>query len=464
MAWGLVILVLILRGVLPAVSTSEPSEAQEAQESALVDVVMKLQGRMMLAVKQLSEMQKTPMPQDEILALEMGSVEQRQQVAVLAGVLFGAQGASDSLQRLQEAVAEADHSLTQEQEKTNAAIKEAFSELKSVDEKDDAPAASTLSDTQRELLLKQLGWFGELAIARTQPGEQATWSAFQQKAMTLLIILMGAFVGIAILGLLGMAGLLVGLILSIRGRLSSLKASGAPGLFIETFAVWLVSFLVLSEVIGLLGLGLGGSIIVFFLSLVALAWLPFRGMPFSTARSEIGLTMGRGLFREVGSGVAGFVMMIPILLVGVIFTVFLVKLSQLFNSPSEVFHSDAGAAHPIFSMFEQASTIQLVVVFVVASIAAPIVEEIVFRGLLYRHLRDSSRGVRTWLSIAFAALLSGFVFAAIHPQGWVAIPALGSIGVALALAREWRSSLIAPMVMHGIQNGLVLTFVLFLID
>jgi membrane protease YdiL (CAAX protease family) len=54
-------------------------------------------------------------------------------------------------------------------------------------------------------------------------------------------------------------------------------------------------------------------------------------------------------------------------------------------------------------------------------------------------------------------LVVSLVFAAIHPQGLLGIPALAAIAVGLALMREWRGSLIAPMVMHGCSNGIVIT-------
>ena len=40
---------------------------------------------------------------------------------------------------------------------------------------------------------------------------------------------------------------------------------------------------------------------------------------------------------------------------------------------------------------------------------------------------------------------------------------LMGIAIAIALAREWRGSLIAPMVMHGINNGLAMTALLVLL-
>ena len=59
-----------------------------------------------------------------------------------------------------------------------------------------------------------------------------------------------------------------------------------------------------------------------------------------------------------------------------------------------------------------------------AAVAAPIVEETMFRGVLYRHLRSATGHLGTGLSILVSGTLNGFLFAAIHPQGWVAIPAL----------------------------------------
>ncbi|MEE2907685.1 MAG: type II CAAX endopeptidase family protein [Planctomycetota bacterium] len=464
LAWLVVVLVLIWRGLLPAVvSTPEPSEVREAQAEALVDVVMRLQGRVLLAVHRLSTLQNTPMPPDEIRALEIGSVGQRQRAAVLAGVLLGPDQAVESLHRLRASAASAGHPLTEVQRKTDAVLLQVFTDEGSHSSHDRSTVQGTLSGAERSLLKQQLGWFGELTIARTQPDAKVLWTKFQSDAMSLLVVLLSIFFGGILLGLLGLAGLVVGLVLALKGRLRGLPSSHSPGLFIETFAVWLVTFLVLSELVAFLQFGLFGAIVIFFVSLVALAWLPIRGMSFSQALGEIGLTWGRGFWREIGSGFAGFLMMLPILLVGVTCTLLLVKLAEYFGSNEEGFRSDAGPAHPIFAVFVDASVLDVVVVFLAASVAAPIVEEVAFRGLLYRHLRDGSRRWLPWLSIAFAALLSGFIFAAIHPQGWMAIPALGSIGVALALAREWRSSLVAPMVMHGLQNGLVMCMVLLMV-
>ena len=87
-----------------------------------------------------------------------------------------------------------------------------------------------------------------------------------------------------------------------------------------------------------------------------------------------------------------------------------------------------------------------------AAVLAPLLEETLFRGALHRYLRGR-------LGFFLSALITGVIFAGLHPQGWLAIPALGSIGIGFSLLREWRDSLIAPTVAHAINNGLLITVV-----
>jgi len=80
-----------------------------------------------------------------------------------------------------------------------------------------------------------------------------------------------------------------------------------------------------------------------------------------------------------------------------------------------------------------------------------------FRGVLYRQLRSASHNIGMVLSIVISILITSFLFAAIHPQGWVAIPALMGIAIGMNLMREWRGSLIPSMMVHGISNGIVVS-------
>ncbi len=113
--------------------------------------------------------------------------------------------------------------------------------------------------------------------------------------------------------------------------------------------------------------------------------------------------------------------------------------------------------HPILRELAQgASAMSLAGIYFAACLLAPLIEETMFRGALYSHLR---RGHRPF----FAALASSLLFAAIHPQGWAAIPVLGSIGFVLAMLREWRGSLASSMTAHALNNAGALTIVVLLL-
>jgi membrane protease YdiL (CAAX protease family) len=85
-----------------------------------------------------------------------------------------------------------------------------------------------------------------------------------------------------------------------------------------------------------------------------------------------------------------------------------------------------------------------------------------FRGVLYRHLREASARLGAWISVIASALVVSFLFAVIHPQGIVAVPVLMSLAFGFTMMREWRGTLIPGMVAHGLNNGLV-TLLMFLI-
>ena len=81
-------------------------------------------------------------------------------------------------------------------------------------------------------------------------------------------------------------------------------------------------------------------------------------------------------------------------------------------------------------------------IFILACVVAPVVEETMFRGVLHRHLREATSRLGRGRSIFLSATLVGFVFAVIHPQGWLAVPALMAPAYAFTIAREWRGSLL----------------------
>jgi hypothetical protein len=88
---------------------------------------------------------------------------------------------------------------------------------------------------------------------------------------------------------------------------------------------------------------------------------------------------------------------------------------------------------------------------------APVFEELFFRGALYRNLRQTFGRWGVLGSVVIAVLVNSVVFAAIHPQGLIFIPVLGSLAVAFTLMREWRGTINASIVAHAINNFVVLT-------
>lgn len=83
-------------------------------------------------------------------------------------------------------------------------------------------------------------------------------------------------------------------------------------------------------------------------------------------------------------------------------------------------------------------------------IVAPICEELLFRGFLYRMLRRR-------LSVGWAATISAATFAALHVYP-ILMPSLFLLGVALALVYERRRNLVANMALHATFNliGIIL--------
>ncbi len=91
------------------------------------------------------------------------------------------------------------------------------------------------------------------------------------------------------------------------------------------------------------------------------------------------------------------------------------------------------------------------------TVAAPVAEELLFRGLLFRTLRDGIMGRlgRRW-GVALGALLSGVIFGGIHIGGGQDdfLPVLMMLGVLLALAYQWSGTLYVPVVLHSVNNAL----------
>lgn len=93
------------------------------------------------------------------------------------------------------------------------------------------------------------------------------------------------------------------------------------------------------------------------------------------------------------------------------------------------------------------------------AVLAALGEEWLFRGLLFRSLRD---GLARWLPLPLTSgigmIASSMLFAVVHVgDGQITQwPALFLMGALLALAYEWTGSLLAPMLVHALNNTMAL--------
>jgi membrane protease YdiL (CAAX protease family) len=103
---------------------------------------------------------------------------------------------------------------------------------------------------------------------------------------------------------------------------------------------------------------------------------------------------------------------------------------------------------------DEQETFELIAQGILVVIAAPVSEELFFRGFLFGGLRGRT-------SFWPAALISGILFGAIHLLGgsWEVIPPLAAFGVLLAWLYERTGSLGPPMLMHALQNGIAFAVV-----
>jgi len=94
----------------------------------------------------------------------------------------------------------------------------------------------------------------------------------------------------------------------------------------------------------------------------------------------------------------------------------------------------------------EAETLTLLFAMVFATvILAPVTEELLFRGCLYRFLKAR-------LSLAAALLVSGVLFSIVHVNPLSLLP-LFFLGVVLAYAYERTGSIKVPILIHGIFNA-----------
>ena len=311
--------------------------------------------------------------------------------------------------------------------------------------------ADALDEDAKQRLVERHDWFGKLAItwgkSDADPTRRAALSAARRTAVVALVAMLGGIgVGVLALGLFVTAIVLLALGRIRRGYDRPVAPSRA-GVFVEAFALYLAWFIGVSLVAGALG-AREGNLKWFWIAVagsapLACLWPLVRGVSFNELRRGLGWHRGRGWVVEIGAGVGGYVAGLPVVVAGIVITMFL---------------SRALGAQPTHPIVEEITgrLPDVLKLLLLGSVYAPLAEETMFRGALYH-------GIRARVPFLVAGLIVAFVFAVIHPQGLTAVPALMGIALVLAWLREWRGSIVAPVVAHAINNGVILTLLMLAI-
>jgi membrane protease YdiL (CAAX protease family) len=470
-AWTVILVVAITTIVMNHLPASQATEEDQMLELLL----MRVQAQYMVGVSHLTGDAESVFAQAP--ALNEGSLARRQRYVALVSELGGPHEAGVALEHLDDLLLqEADSvTVTPRQEEVQRILRQLYLDADG-HPFDDTPEehlarVAQLDQAQRDALRAGLGWFSGALLAPEGTDDALARAEFLDPTRRVALLVVGGFGVVVVAGLAGCALLLTMLLLTTRGTVTSGlgAAGGAPGIYAETFAVWIVLFVLLGLAGGLVSallpaLGLVPSLAGFLASLLALRWPVLRGIPWEVVKHDVGLHQGERPWVEVLCGLGGYLGALPLLAVGLLLSVLFLALQGLFGPQPGPFESTGGPAHPIVMQLAGSSIWLKLQVLLLASFAAPLVEETMFRGVLYRHLREVSKRHGLLLSVLFSGSVSSLLFAGIHPQGWVAIPALFALAFSFVLVREWRGSLLPSMIVHGVSNGLVMIGLFLVLD
>jgi membrane protease YdiL (CAAX protease family) len=386
-----------------------------------------------------------------------GPAAQRQRFAVVAGDEKGPSAALAVLDGLETLLRSRGRALEGRAAEVQAALRALYGGGGSVL---DPRAPERLTEERRALLREELGWFGDLALAPPgSPAREVFLAPAKRTATRLLVI--GLFLLLA--SGAGTVGALVFWVLVLRGggpRFRLAPGSTPHGVYAETFAAWLLLFIAVSLAASLLlrlGLPRGALLplegIASLLTLGALAWPVLRGVPWGTVRDDLGLRLSAEPLRDALAGAACWFTGLPVMAAGFGASLLLEAAAREARGEPDPLAARPTVTHPIVG--EVARGESWLLVFLLAAVVAPLVEEIFFRGVLYRHLRDATGGRGRAASVLLSWAVSGAIFASLHPQGPTFVPALMAVAWALVQAREWRGSLLAPMAVHALHNGML---------
>jgi membrane protease YdiL (CAAX protease family) len=392
------------------------------ESTEIRDMANKFRGQFLLSLKGVSSSQSDLVLQQ--MESEAQTPEDRVAAAIMAAEIEGGRSAMEKLEAIER------DSPTPEV----AADVEVLQKLYSED-------GAALDPGERHHLTQRHGYFGRIALAYNVEAAVEPRKSLESDARQFSVRVVAVAIGILVLGFVAFVMFVAAVVLLGQGRIVR-KYQSDPSVhsaFLEAFALYMVVFfLLLGPLRRYLGLtSLSWEWLGLFLFPVIYGWLVWRGNNTLQIRTGLGWHRGKGILREIGAGLCGYLAGLPVLVAGVLITFILAR------------STGTTAGHPVVQLLGGGGW-HLLLLYLTVSVYAPVLEESMFRGSLFHHLR------RRW-NWLLAAAIASFIFAILHPQGLAAIPALGANGLVLNGIREWRGSLIASATAHAFNNFLAIT-------
>jgi len=323
-------------------------------------------------------------------------------------------------------------------------------------------AGKVTDPAQKQQLIDRHGWFGKLAslhgVPDSDPAREELF-AFVGPVLFAMALMVGVLF-VAVVG--GIAAFISMLVQLSNGKIRRAFVPPAPGgsVYLEVFPFFVAGFLALSTGFALYAHWSGSKSPNLAVAQLATQWVlalfplypvVFRGVPFAQWRREVGLHSGAGFWREVGAGIYGYFAGLPLLAAAIMVSFAVIMVKMWMSGPDAT-----PPQNPIMEVLGQGSTAVVVALFVLATCWAPLVEETVLRGCLFRHLRSR------WKLVG-AAVVSALFFGLMHGYNILLLSPVITIGFVFALMREWRGSLIGSITAHFLHNATVMTVVLVLL-
>jgi len=338
-------------------------------------------------------------------------------------------------------------------------------DLYNTDSSEESPT-NQVSDFEFSKLQDRHGWYGKLASV--YDGRNPDLREHLGRGGGLLIAVFLALIIVVVLGFFGGLGLLItGLVMLAMGKIRPRFQPPAPGgsVYLELVAVFVLAFLSVSFAGDLIGKVAGpvttlrASLGLQWLVLLVIFWPLVRGVSRKRWAHDLGLSLpetgkAKFVFREIGAGLLVYIASIPVYLFAAFVSVALVSIREGIN---QLVNEEQGPTptppNPIIELVANVDILTIALLFLLATVWAPIVEEVVMRGALFRHMRSR---VHALIAIPVTAL----VFGLLHQYDMLMLGPVIALGMMFAFMRHWRSSLIPSISAHFLHNASVLTLLI----